>query len=426
MKIFAFLCALVGILFMSATPAAARPWAYTQLHNFCDQADCADGSSPLSGLVQDAHGNLFGTAETGGAHDDGVVFELKREGKSWTYKVLHDFCFNCGDGDFPSASLIVDVDGNLYGTTLGGGAHDCGIAFKLLRQTRKLKVLHDFCSGAADGDQPDQALSYFGKSSGQPYDGVSPLYGTTARGGAHQGGTVYSLTPSGGKWSYGTLYDFCALADCADGTAPSGELLVDPAGNLYGTTFLGGAAGGAGTVFELSSVGARTEMTQTVLHSFCAPEICSDGQGPIGALALTPQGDLYGVTENANGSEGGAIFKLTLDGGLWQESVPHVFCTGKCKDGYLPSGGLIADAEGNLYGVNELGGTGENGAGGGVAFRFSGTKLTPIYPFCSQANCADGRVPMGTLLLGRNGALFGVTSQGGPHSSAGAVFGLKP
>lgn len=422
MKMFAGICVLSIVLVLSVS-SQAKTWQYTLLHNFCTQGDCADGSFPTAGLVADAKGNLFGAAETGGAHDDGVVFELERHRKTYTFKVLHDFCFTCGDGDFPFAGLIADVHGNVYGTTLGGGTHDCGIVFRLSPAKKKYKVLHDFCTQDGDGNSLDQALSYAGKSSGALYDGVSPLYGTTADGGANGHGTVFSLTPNGGNRTLTTLYAFCALSGCSDGGTPSGEVLVDSGGNLFGNASEGG---GGGSVYELSPSGSDAGMTEKIVHAFCAPDDCSDGQGPTGALAMTSNGEIFGTTESALGSEGGAIFKLTPNGANWDETLAHVFCTGKCDDGYLPSGGLIADAGGKVYGVNELGGTGEQGIGGGVAFRLKGTKLTPLYPFCSQQNCADGRVPMGTLTMDAHGNLFGVTSQGGPATGAGTAFELHP
>lgn len=421
MKAFAGISALVIALVLPIS-SQAKTLQYSLLHNFCTQGNCADGNSPLAGPIMDARGNLFGTTETGGAHNNGVVYELERHQETYALKVLHDFCFACGDGDFPAASLIADVNGNLYGATLGGGTHDCGIVFKLSPAKKKLKVLHDFCTQEGDGNLPDQALSYAGKSGGALYDGVSPLYGTTASGGTNGRGTVFSLKPSGQTWTLTTLYAFCALSGCADGGLPSGEVLVDGSGNLFGNASMGG---GGGSVYELSPASGG-QMNERIVHSFCAPEDCSDGQEPVGALAMTPDGEIFGTTENALGSEGGAIFKLTPIGTDWNESLAHVFCAGKCDDGYLPSGGLIADGRGNLYGVNALGGTGENGIGGGVAFRFKGKKLTPLYQFCSEQNCADGRAPVGTLSMDRRGHLFGVTSQGGPVTAAGTVFELHP
>jgi len=249
---------------------------------------------------------------------------------------------------------------------------------------------------------------------------VSPLFGTTASGGANGQGTAFSLTPAGNSWTLSTLYAFCMQTGCSDGEEPSGEVLVDDAGNLFGNA---GAANSGGVVYELSPAAGGGGMTEKVIHTFCSN--CSDGEGPVGALVMTSSGEIMGTTENANGSEGGAIFKLTPNGDGWDESVVHVFCAGNCKDGYAPSGGLIIDGHGNVYGMNALGGAGENGVGGGTAYRFKGTKLIKLYDFCSQQSCADGRLPMGTLTRD-HGHLLGVTSQGGPVTAAGTVFVLTP
>jgi uncharacterized repeat protein (TIGR03803 family) len=418
----AALLALAGLAGASAG-TAAKPLSYTLLYNFCTQGGCADGSLPTSGLVADAKGNLFGVTETGGAHNQGIVFELERRKGSYALKVLHDFCFSCGDGVFPVSALVIDVKGNLYGATLGGGAHDCGIVFRLAPGKARLTVLHDFCTQAGDGNSPDTALVYAGKSAGAPYDGVSALYGTTPSGGAHQRGTVFALAPAGKSWSLTTLYSFCALAGCADGGGPSGELLLDGAGNLFGNASMGG---GAGVVYELSPTAPGAQMTEKVVHAFCAPDECADGQGPAGALVMTAKGEILGTTVNALGAEGGAIFRLSPGGGgEWQESLEHVFCATDCADGYFPSGGLTSDGGGNVYGVNQLGGTGEGGIGGGVAYRFRDGKLTQLYQFCSQQGCADGRLPVGNLLRDAHGRIFGVTAQGGPKSAAGTVFRLS-
>jgi len=416
---FLSVCTLAIALLLPAS-TQAKPLHYTLLHNFCTVGDCADGSFPTAGLVADAKGNLFGVTETGGTHNNGVIFELERSHASYTFKVLHDFCFSCEDASFPLAGLIADVNGNIYGTSAGGGAHDCGTVFRFSPAKNKLKVLHDFCTQDGDGNTVVSALSYAGRNSGALYDGVSSLFGTTASGGANDHGTAFSLTPVGKSWTLSTLYAFCAQSSCSDGEEPSGEILVDDAGNLFGSA---GTANSGGVVYELSPTFGSGPMTQKIIHTFCSN--CADGEGPVGALVMTSAGEILGTTENANGSEGGAIFELTPNGDSWDESILHVFCAGNCKDGYAPSGGLIQDGRRNIYGMNALGGTGEGGVGGGTAYRFNGTKVIKLYDFCSQKNCGDGRLPMGTLTLNR-GNLFGITSQGGPVTAAGTIFELSP
>src|ERR1043165_5620877 len=177
--------AMLGFAFASVGTADA--WTLRTLHSFCAEAKCADGANPLAGLVRDSAGNLYGTTETGGNTRDcnlgcGVAFELSPTGQNWTYSVLHTFCPSCGDGAFPLAALIVDVNGNLYGTTAAGPGNGCVTVFRLSpnagRTKWKEKILHAF-SCDPFGDQATSALTYQGKDSGLPYDGTSPLYGTT-------------------------------------------------------------------------------------------------------------------------------------------------------------------------------------------------------------------------------------------------------
>ncbi|HEY1941362.1 MAG TPA: choice-of-anchor tandem repeat GloVer-containing protein, partial [Roseiarcus sp.] len=186
--------------------AVAEASAYTlhTLHDFCSQASCADGSAPLGALVADSAGNLYGTAVKGGADGHGTVFELlKKSETDHRYRVLYSFCqkTNCADGDQPASTLILDTAGNLYGTTVVGGAGH-GLVFELSTGARpRLQVLQAFCrqTGCADGDIPGAPLTYAGADTGALYDGVSPLYGTTNAGGAHHNGAVFQLTSVPGQ-----------------------------------------------------------------------------------------------------------------------------------------------------------------------------------------------------------------------------------
>ena len=204
------------------------------LHRFCSSANCADGADPLGVLIRDAAGNLYGTTQQGGNFNSlcsfgngcGVVFKVDNTGQE---TVLHAFCSeaNCADGFYPEAGLIEDSAGNLYGTTAYGGAHGGGTVFKMDNSGQEA-VLHSFCStGGAkctDGSQPSAALIE---------DGAGNLYGTTTFGGAHGTGTVFKLDNS----EETVLYDFCSLGGtkCTDGWGASG-LIRDGSGNLYGTS----------------------------------------------------------------------------------------------------------------------------------------------------------------------------------------------
>ena len=227
------------------TPAAGGTWTEKVLHNFND--DGTDGYQPVASLIFDAAGNLYGTTEAGGTYSAGTVFELTpAAGGTWTEKVLHNFNSDGTDGFFPSACLVLDAAGNLYGTTLGGGTSNRGTVFELTPTpaaggTWTEKVLHNF--DGTDGYQPYADLIF---------DAAGNLYGTTEAGGTYSAGTVFELTPAaGGTWTEQVLHNF--KDDGTDGIEPHAGLIFDASGNLYGTTF-GGGAYGQGTVFEITPV----------------------------------------------------------------------------------------------------------------------------------------------------------------------------
>ena len=271
-----------------------------------------DGSMPFAGLVRDAQGNLYGTTAYGGASGCwanlgcGVVFKLDKTGKE---TVLHTFSGG-NDGGNPMATLVQDASGNLYGTTeIGGdlkchilyGTHGCGPVFKLDKKGKET-VLHKF-GGKNDGKYPEAGLLP---------DSQGNFYGTTYYGGAYTGGTVFKLDATGKET---VLYSFGQGGD-GDGANPEAGLIMDAAGNLYGTTYKGGSDCSVmpcGTVFELDTTGK-----ETVLHVFEG----SDGSWPEAGLLQDASGNLYGTT--AEGGEGGSgcysdkygcgvVFKITLD-----------------------------------------------------------------------------------------------------------------
>jgi uncharacterized repeat protein (TIGR03803 family) len=343
----------------------------TALYNFCSQRDCMDGALPLAGLIFDQKGNLYGTTEAGGAHGYGAVFKLTPEGKE---EVLYSFCAHtkaavCTDGASPHAGVVFDRNGNLYGTTAGGGAHGYGTVFKLTPKGRET-VLYSFCAqtNCTDGKYP---------FAGVVLDQTGNLYGTTISGGVHHPsscelygcGVVFKLTPKGKEE---VLYSFCAQNNCTDGEYPYAGVVFDQRGNLYGTTVEGGHSDincgsyGCGVVFKLTP-----KRKEAVLYSFCAQSNCTDGAAPYAGLVFDKEGSLYGTT-TAGGLCGlcGVAFKLTPKG---RETVLYSFCAqGNCNDGVIPTAGLTFDQKGNLYGTTVYGGPGGYYNGDGVVF-----KLTP-------------------------------------------------
>jgi uncharacterized repeat protein (TIGR03803 family) len=415
-----FSSALVGVILVASSEAASAATVRT-LYDFCSENGCTDGSAPAGGLLRDGNGNLYGTTTLGGAHGFGAVFELKRNGDSWTYQVLHSFCSSCGDSAFPQSRLVLDTAGNLYGTAPSNGELDCGAVFRLSpnadRRNWKLKRLHSFCAFDGDGAHPVAGLTYAGAMSGAPYDGVSPLYGVTIGGGANGDGAVYEIQPSDTHWKERVIYSFCPdKGSCSDGAAPQGDLMLDSAGNLYGNTFRGGAAG-VGTVFKLSPRGDRWR--EEVLHSFCSTGDCKDGSFPEGGLAMDASGDLFGTT-TGGGDGGGTLYRLAHRHGGWDETVLHSFCKGDCTDGTSPSAGPLVDADGSLFGTTDGG-----GAGGGTVYRLQGNTLTTLYSFCTKQDCPDGAGPMAPLITDEAGNLFGVTFIRGAHNG-GTIFELSP
>ncbi len=354
-----------GTVFELMPPAVAGdPWTETVLYRFKGDSD---GGAPGAGLVADAQGNLYGTTAGGGEHNQGTVSELQRPaspGGAWTHLVLYSFAGvpsgnGDGDGSLPSG-VVFDVAGNLYGTTDQGGfcitsdgITNCfGTVFRLAPPSQSgapwtETVLHRF--GPAGLSDPH---------GGVILDSQGNLYGTTYVGGIppdYIGGVFKLSPPTGGEadWTERTLFAF----SMTDGGAPNGSLIFDGAGNLYGTTLIGGTSG-YGTAFELNPPASRSGAgTETVLHNFLTN---GDGNSPLANLTFDKQGNLYG-TDWWGGEFGeynaGTVFQLTppsSPGGEWTETTLHNF--GRGDDGSEPTGGLIFGLDGLLYGTASQGG----------------------------------------------------------------------
>ena len=308
-----------GVVFSLAPPAHGQTsWTETVLHDFTGSHD---GSAPLAGLVIDKKGNLYGTASTGGAENKGVVFELSppAAGKTqWTETVLHSFS-NGADGGLPSADLTIDGSGALYGTTTHGGTTSCkfdssagcGVVFKLTPpaagQTSWTEtVLHSFnfeLPSILDGTVP---------LGGVVVNSSGVIFGTTSNGGSHLlAGVVYRLTPAAGAktgYTETVAYDFGATG--SDGVGPLGNLLLDKAGNLYGTASEGGASSNnSGDIYKLAPAATGKVLgKETVLRSFTQR---TDGGGPMAGLAVDKSGAFYGTTALGGAGKCGTVFKLT-------------------------------------------------------------------------------------------------------------------
>ncbi len=386
------------VLISSLASSWAKP-RYKTLHTFKQTGP----NTPTAALVADLQGNLYGTTLLGGVHNAGSVFKLAPDDHhGWTETVLHTFNPMDGDGEAPADTLIFDAAGNLYGTTQLGGAFGRGTVFELAPDGHggwNETVLHSF--DITDGEAPWPAVIF---------DAAGNVYGTTQQGGAFRRGTVFELAPDGhGGWNETVLHSFYRT----NGEYPEAGLISDSAGNLYGTTPYGGGHGG-GTVFELAPDG-HGGWKQTVLHSFNR----TDGAYPAG-LIFDAAGNLYGTTSGGAAHNAGTVFELAPDGhGGWKETVLHSF---NGKDQANPRAGLIFDAAGNLYATTS-GGAAHNA---GTVFELApnghgGWKETVLHSFKDR----PGADPLGSLIFGPLGHLYGTTS-GDIQTTWGSVFEITP
>jgi uncharacterized repeat protein (TIGR03803 family) len=395
---------LMTLLLASVAHAQTQATKFKVLHTFHGK----DGGSPMGVLVLDAAGNIYGTTIGGGTGKCnkmgcGTAFELNKSGgQVW----LHSF--EGANGYNPDAGLLRDAAGNLYGTTDVGGkiSKNCG------------GVQEGGCGVVFKLDKTG-AETFLYKFKGAP-DGSYPesllvagkagnLYGTTYMGGSSFAGTVFKVDTKGKET---ILYSFCSQTSCSDGQYPYPGVILDAAGNIYGVTASGGAIG-AGEVFELDTAGK-----ETVLYSFSGG---SDGSGPFSVLLFDAAGNLYGTTQEG-GNDGctygagcGVVFELSPHSdGNWTESVLYTFCSlSDCTDGERPlTGPLVRDSAGNIYGTTYFGGNMNLCDGScGVVFKLdSAGKETVLHTFTGGA---DGAFPYAGLVSDGHGNLYGTTQGGG-------------
>ncbi len=413
------------IVFLPSQPAAAQTERI--LHAYSNNGQ---GEFPYMGLLLDAAGNLYGTTGAGGADGLGTVFELSPNGSGgWTQKVLHNFGSGT-DGQSPwGGNLLMDSSGNLYGTTRYGGTSmcdsfnpvGCGTVFELVHNADGSwteEVLHNF-----DGGSNQEGPNGYHPYGGLVMDAAGNLYGTALYGGALGGsagfgGVVFELSPSsGGSWTEQVLWNFGAEGD---GNFPQCALVFDKAGNLYGTTESGTGSSAGGTVFELSP--GVSGWTEKIIFQFDVAGNSQTGNAPQAGVAFDANGNLYGTTGFGGPHFMGDVFELSPStGGMWTETILHTFGRG---DGNSPDAGVIVDGSGNLYGTTYMGGKANVGTVYELSPSSGGTWTEKIlHDF--QAASGDGANPETGLVMDSHGYLYGTTAGGG-MGRFGTVFQVKP
>jgi uncharacterized repeat protein (TIGR03803 family) len=361
---------------------------FTVIHNFTGP----DGSYPESAPTLDIRGDLYGTTSYGGAYGEGLVYQLAHG--SWALHRLYSFT-GYDDGGQPYAGVTIGPDGTLYGATqwFGNGGRGLGTLLNLQPPAHVCETV--VCPWG------ERTLYTFGNAGEEPegnvvFDSQGNMYGTAFSGGTLNWGTVYKATRSGGTWNVSPIHTFAGYP--TDGAHPIAGVVLDSAGNIYGTTQEGGPYGppppngyGYGTVFELSPSGSG--WTETILHSFANN---GDGCDVAGGLVLDRAGNLFG------GTVCGTIFELSPQAGGWN------FTTLYFGEGVTST--LVIDSAGNLYGTSYFGGHG----GYGNVFELSpssgGWSYTDLYDFTGGT---DGRGPNGVVVTGPGGYLYGTTYHGG-------------
>ncbi len=410
---------LLLVLLTAGWPLSIAAQTFSVLHDF---GAGSDGASPAAGVTVDTRGNLYGTAGSGGDRGGGVVFKMVYQASGWSFTPLYSFDTRSpGNGIGPESPVVIGPNGSLYGTTDIGGiagqgceTYGCGVVYNLRPSPRVSSsvlglwtetVLYSF-----EGN-PDGAHSV----AGVIFDAAGNIFGTTLQGGTSNWGTAYELSPRQGGWSEQVLHSF---TNGNDGGYLNGALVLDRAGSLYGLANSGGVNGN-GTVFRLTLSGAS--WMETTLYAF--PGQGLNGENPSGGLIFDGLGNLYGATSDGGPHSGGTAFQMTPQhDGSWAHNLLYGFAfSGTTTPGPLCS--LTLGSNGNLYGTT----FGDGAYGFGSVFSLmpnaDGTwTYTDLHDFTGGS---DGRYPAGSIAFDPAGNLYGTTTGGGAIGY-GVVFEITP
>jgi uncharacterized repeat protein (TIGR03803 family) len=405
-RIFTLLNALLMVTLACSLTANAQLETESTLYTFSETGSFW----PQGGLLEDNAGNFYATTRGGGTYGVGTVMELSPpavKGGAWTLTTLYNFVPYGSGGYVPISDLVRDQAGAFYGTTYMGGdaVCNCGVVYKLVPPTVQggawtQSQLYAF-TGRSDGRLPvPAALALTTKGT---------LYGVTSRGGAWDSGVLFQLTTKNGiSYTESVLYSF---GDLSDASTPSGPILMDSAGSLYGVTSLGGAFG-QGTLYKFVPAANGQLATESILYSFGAST--TTGSYPNGNLVFDVGGDIYGVTNGGGANGDGVVYMLAPAKTSWTESILFAFDT---NDGTNPIGGLTWNHKTNqLYGTTSSGNM--HPAGDGTVFKLSPPAVkggawteATLYQFTYRVN---GGYPTGSVTLEtKTGDLYGTAQNGG-------------
>lgn len=404
------LAAAFVLTMLVAQPSPAQ--TFNVIYNFNLQT----GQSPWSGPTMDRAGNLYGTTFNGGSSGNGIAYKLTRVGAGWIFTPLYSFAGG-SDGAHPYAGVTIGPDGAIYGATYYGGGSGCGLGcgtvYRLAPPPTTCNstlcawnetVLYRF-NGSADGALPFAAVAF---------DQAGNLYGTTLSGagngcGGNGCGIVYKLTRSGVNWTESIVHTFTGGTD---GSSPRAGITLDSAGNLYGTTTLGGNYG-YGVVFQMTPSGGG--WNENVLYTFTGG---ADGGSPLSGVIFDGLGNLYGGNAN-DGSAPCKAYELSPSGGSWNFTLLYGFTY---EQGANCARNLGFDNAGNLYGTTAGGGSYANGVVFELSHSGGSWTYTALHEFTGGD---DGEDSYSNIVIDSSGNLYGTASLGGTHG-AGVVFQLAP
>jgi uncharacterized repeat protein (TIGR03803 family) len=411
---------VASLLIAAAVPSSAQ--TYDVLYSFAT----ATGANPIGQIASDKAGNIYGTTEEGGSSGVGTAFELSPPaipGGAWTETVIYSFSGVDAGGYYPVGGITIDRLGNLYGTTTWGGGTrcNCGTVFKLEPPTApggawRYRTLHHFEGWPSDGSDPQAPVTV---------DNSGNIYGTTYTGGlyysssAQTGGIVFKLSPQGSGWAETILWNF---GQPGDASYPMSDLVSDSAGNYYGTSIVGGSSA-VGAVFKLSPPAAgATAWTESVLYSFPLPGT-EYGGWPTGSLLIDSHGNLFGTATGSVEVCCSSVFELSppANGSAWTIKSLYTFTLTSAS--YGPVGLTKDSAAQHLYGVSSL-------------FRYYPVLFELTQPAVagdpwtySQLHAfgvQDGEGPRTAPLLDASGYIYGTVAGGGKKGGEGAAYEIVP